>query len=109
MVIYIHKGSYSDVISKNNCWKLYYRITGTSTIRSENLILAKKMASKSVIKKNKNDMNMSISINFKSLRNIVLNIKCLNFSILFFILKKYSLTKFLNEFKMKKIMKIITY
>lgn len=66
VIVYIHKGSYSDVISKNNCWKLYYRITGTNTIHTENLILAKKMASKSAIKNNKNDIyiyNLYIILN----------------------------------------------
>lgn len=60
------------------------------------MIIAKKIVSKPAIKNNKNNMYI---INFKSLRNIILNIKCLNFSVIFFMLKKYFLTKFLNEFK----------
>lgn len=65
------------------------------------MIIAKKIVSKPAIKNNKNNKNKNnmYIINFKSLRNIILNIKCLNFSVIFFILKKYFLTKFLNEFK----------
>ena len=63
------------------------------------MIIAKKIVSKPAIKNNKNNMYI---INFKSLRNIILNIKCLNFSVIFFMLKKYFLTKFLNEFKTLK-------
>lgn len=40
------------------------------------------MVSKPAIKNNKNDMYM-ININFKSLRNTILYIKCLNFYIFY--------------------------